>query len=182
MTPHQLRRLEALTAAAAPCLGCHQEDLIEAKNGLDFLAPAHLIELQAKFERAASPELRPRRPPRAGTAIGTKSRAVRRLLNKAVVPGWLLVVRAGRSPSIAAGAACWSPGIGPRGRPALNSLLLLPSAPGVPVLLDPDGALLDTGRGQLGPLAHAAFELGKAGKASEPDHVLPQPHGLLLTG
>ena len=52
MTPHQLRRLEALTAAAAPCLGCHQEDLIEAKNELDFLAPERVIERQAIFERA----------------------------------------------------------------------------------------------------------------------------------
>ena len=51
MTPHQLRRLEALTAAAAPCLGCHQEDLIEAEGNLDFLAPEAVIKRQALFER-----------------------------------------------------------------------------------------------------------------------------------
>jgi len=51
MTPHQLRRLEALTAAAAPCLGCHQEDLIEAEGNLDFLAPEAVIKRRAFFER-----------------------------------------------------------------------------------------------------------------------------------
>ncbi len=54
MTPQQLRRLEALTAAAAPCLGCHQEDLIEAETNLDFLAPEAVIRRQALFERAAA--------------------------------------------------------------------------------------------------------------------------------
>ena len=74
MTPHQLRRLEALTAAAAPCLGCHQEDLIAAKNRLDFLAPADLIEFQAKFERAAAQAGRVP-PPRTSEAELEQERA-----------------------------------------------------------------------------------------------------------
>jgi hypothetical protein len=67
MTPQQRRRLEALTAAAAPCLGCHQEDLIEAEGILDSLAPERVIKRQASFDRAYAKAGRVP-PPRASEA------------------------------------------------------------------------------------------------------------------
>jgi len=39
MTPSQVRRLEAVAAAICPCLGCLQEDLVEAERELQQRSP-----------------------------------------------------------------------------------------------------------------------------------------------
>src|SRR5581483_144740 len=77
----------------------------------------------------------------------------------------------------------FSPGAQPFGLTALSVYSSFqPAATAVPVLGLTDLTGLDAERPQLGTFPQAALHLGEAGEAREPDHVVPQPHGVRIAG
>jgi len=70
----------------------------------------------------------------------------------------------------------------PVSKPGVRSLLLLESsAAAMPVLLGSDLVRGDTETAKLRDLAQAALQLGETGKARQSNHVVPQPHRVVLT-
>lgn len=64
---------------------------------------------------------------------------------------------------------------------AADELLLLAAAAAVPVLFDPGIGGAEAEAPQLWALAQAPLQLGEAGEAGQPDHVLPEAQDILVT-